>query len=251
MSSVFDPPTIPPTAQSDLLLGATPAPSPTQEQARDQVEVPAVRESLLSAFATPVSNFKWPDSDELNTELKAYILELEQRSQGVIKSNIGGWHSHDDLFQHDHDAIAALRERVCAYLESLSSTIAEPTQGNQQIQYGVDAWANILRNGEYNSLHSHPNAFWSGVYYVTGNTKPADDNQFSGRLELLDPRPGASLSYPLRTRLYGRFLVDPTPGQMVVFPGWLQHQVHPYFGNEQRISIAFNMMIRTPSNSPA
>ena len=78
-----------------------------------------------------------------------------------------------------------------------------------------------------------------GVYFVTGNP-PVDGHPFSGKLELVDPRPGASLSYSERTRLYGRFLVNPQPGQLVVFPGWLQHQVHPYFGPAERISIAFN-----------
>jgi hypothetical protein len=31
---------------------------------------------------------------------------------------------------------------------------------------------------------------------------------------------------------------------MVLFPGWLNHYVHPYYGPAERISIAFNMMIR-------
>ncbi|NJN46627.1 MAG: hypothetical protein HC808_09270 [Candidatus Competibacteraceae bacterium] len=30
---------------------------------------------------------------------------------------------------------------------------------------------------------------------------------------------------------------------MVVFPGWLQHQVHPYFGPGERITIAFNVIM--------
>jgi hypothetical protein len=31
---------------------------------------------------------------------------------------------------------------------------------------------------------------------------------------------------------------------MVIFPAWLLHQVRPYRGNAERISIAFNLTVR-------
>ena len=94
----------------------------------------------------------------------------------------------------------------------------------------LEGWANVLRHGQYNSVHCHPNAQWSLVYYVTGNDAP-QDRPFSGRLELLDPRPGASLTYEDDSALYGRLLFNPRPGQVIAFPAWLQHQVHPHFGD--------------------
>lgn len=109
--------------------------------------------------------------------------------------------------------------------------------------FAMAGWANVLRNSQYNSLHRHPNAFRSGVYYVNGNASAEPKHPFSGKLELIDPRSGASLNYMEGTNLYGRCLVNPSPGQMVVFPGWMQHQVHPYFGPGERISIAFNITV--------
>ena len=44
------------------------------------------------------------------------------------------------------------------------------------------------------------------------------------------------------SKLEERHLIDPTPGLMVLFPSWLQHFVHPFFGKGERISIAFNAM---------
>ena len=40
-----------------------------------------------------------------------------------------------------------------------------------------------------------------------------------------------------------RCLIEPIPGAMVVFPSWLNHQVHPFRGAGARISIAFNVQI--------
>ncbi|TAN08894.1 MAG: hypothetical protein EPN45_08130, partial [Rhizobiaceae bacterium] len=33
----------------------------------------------------------------------------------------------------------------------------------------------------------------------------------------------------------------PKPGLMVLFPSWLFHQVRPYRGTHERISVAFNL----------
>jgi hypothetical protein len=38
-----------------------------------------------------------------------------------------------------------------------------------------------------------------------------------------------------------RVIFRPEAGMMVVFPSWLYHFVNPYFGDGERISIAFNV----------
>ena len=35
----------------------------------------------------------------------------------------------------------------------------------------------------------------------------------------------------------------PVPGDMVVFPSWLEHSVAPFLGDELRICIAFNVKL--------
>ena len=37
--------------------------------------------------------------------------------------------------------------------------------------------------------------------------------------------------------------VPPRAGRLVMFPAWLLHQVRPYRGNAQRVSIAFNLSL--------
>jgi hypothetical protein len=48
-------------------------------------------------------------------------------------------------------------------------------------------WANINRSGHGNEFHSHPGAFWSGVYYVDDGGIDADPS-LGGELEFMDPR---------------------------------------------------------------
>ncbi|MEZ5582774.1 MAG: TIGR02466 family protein [Candidatus Competibacteraceae bacterium] len=213
----------------------------SERETRDMVST--VRKTVLPIFATPISNYRFPDVDAPNETLRAFILQREQSDAGISRSNVGGWHSSTDFFEWDSGCVRELGDRLRAYLQALCRTVARNPDDPASNMFRLEGWANVLRHGQYNSLHSHPNAFWSGVYYVNGNPKPEDEHPFSGKLELIDPRPGASLNYSDHTNLYGRFLVNPVPGQMVVFPGWLQHQVHPYFGPGERITIAFNVIM--------
>jgi uncharacterized protein (TIGR02466 family) len=202
---------------------------------------------MVSAFATPIVNYRWPDSDDLNAELERVILESEAARSGVVKSNIGGWHSTTDFLSWTVPAVVTLRTRIEHLIRELNKVAFDGDSGFAVERFELDGWANVLRHGGYNSLHSHPNAFWSGVYYV--NSNPAvDSHPFSGKLELVDPRPGASLTYAEHSRLYGRFMVNPAASQMIVFPAWLQHFVHPYYGDGERISVAFNIVLDTYTN---
>ena len=196
---------------------------------------------LLSLFSTPILNTLWEDAEGLNHELEQHIRSLAEGSEGLNRSNVGGWHSPLDFLESDRGCVATLQNRLGDTVRSVMQQVA--TEPGEQ-HFRLEAWANVLPTGGYHSLHCHPNAAWSGVYYVTGNPMPAEgEHPFSGKLELIDPRPGASLSYSEGTRLYGRFLVNPQAGQLVLFPGWLQHQVHPYLGPGERITIAFNALV--------
>ena len=212
-----------------------------------------LRGATLGAFATPVANLRLDEMLAVNPQLEALILAAAAAQPGVTKSNVGGWHSTLDFASRDQLPVRSLFSRIQHVLRDLTQAVLRPGVRIEDVELDIVAWANVLRFGEYNSLHSHPNAFWSGVYYVNGN-EPVDAHPFSGRLELIDPRPGASLTYAELTNLYGRFMINPQPAQIVIFPAWLQHQVHPYFGRGTRISVAFNATLRglpgTPHESP-
>jgi uncharacterized protein (TIGR02466 family) len=113
--------------------------------------------------------------------------------------------------------------------------------GAYEGQLGVSGWANLNRKGDYNTVHNHPNALWSGVYYVD----PGDNSgvgPLSGAIDFLDPRGGADM-VTIRGNPAG--MVNrhhPEPGLLLIFPGWLQHFVHPFQGEGERITIAFNVI---------
>ena len=111
-------------------------------------------------------------------------------------------------------------------------------------------WANINQSGHGNEFHSHPGSFWSGVYYVDDGGIAADPS-LGGELEFMDPRgpgpamyaPHLAFAMPGGRSVGANEVVRPQAGRLVMFPAWLLHQVRPYRGNAERISIAFNLSL--------
>jgi len=92
-----------------------------------------------------------------------------------------------------------------------------------------------------NMPHLHPNCLFSGVYYVKSNSK-------SGRLKIMDPRPGAQMYMPARKSgdpgqdMYRDVNIEPIEGRMIMFPSWLWHSVEQNESNDIRISVSFNFV---------
>lgn len=193
------------------------------------------------AFATPLVGYQWPGCDALNDELARTILAREadvdpERPRSIV----GGWQSTLDFMTWPGAAVSGLRRRVNALAEPL----LRGTLGlgeHDTVRCRVDGWANVVRDGQYNTVHNHPGALWSGVYYVrTGQPDPLRPK--CGDLEFIDPRAGANALSPAGSSLDRNLRLHPADGFMVLFPGWLQHFVHPYFGPGERITVAFNLV---------
>ena len=194
------------------------------------------------AFGTPISSYLWPDSETLNADLKRVILEKEAASEGISRSNVGGWHSEPDLFLWNEGCTEILKDRVGSFAADLTRMVTA-SDTPRKINFHMDCWANVSRRGHYNNVHDHPGAMWSGVYYVSGG-EPDNDIYTNGKLEFLDPRVGINMLNLEQGLFSGRYLVDPLPGLMVMFPSWLKHMVHPFSGEGERISISFNVYVQ-------
>ena len=100
-------------------------------------------------------------------------------------------------------------------------------------------WATVLAPRASHKLHSHPNNFLSGVYYVrTG--EGADTINFH------DPRRQASVIRPpvveLTAQNTDQVVVRVSDGTLLFFPSYLEHSVDANGSDGERIRISFNLM---------
>ncbi len=201
---------------------------------------------IVSLFATPIVLIDLPDAPALNADLRRTILEREKSHPGTEHSNLGGWQSEWDMDRWG----GAAAIKLLAVARNSANRVTTNRQGQPVvIAWKANMWANINRTGHGNEFHSHPGSFWSAVYYVDDGGIEADPS-LGGELEFMDPRgPGPAMYAPQLAfgsaglSVGANEVVRPRTGRMVMFPAWVLHQVRPYRGTAERISIALNLSL--------
>ena len=170
-------------------------------------------------------------------ELENYCLNLQENSNGRIKSNMYGWQSEDIKGE-----VPELNE-LLINIEEHSQKFFDFMQFKENlIPYISNLWININPTNSYNTIHSHDGAILSGVYYVKGNdksgnivfTNPCDINLFPSNINRFNEH--NSLTY----------FEIPKAGKFLLFPGYMKHYVDMNTSDESRISISFNINYTEP-----
>ena len=195
--------------------------------------------TLHSLFSVPVLIRALPEAAATNDALRRNILSREESDSGLTRSNADGWHSPTTLLTWPGPEIATLRKWIDDGMREISlMALRGDSTKAVDIAYEAQGWANVNRDGNYNVAHTHPQSHWSIVYYVTIG-EPEPNRRLNGVIEFRDPRhratefPGFEFGYAWR--------VTPQAGLMIIFPAWLEHMVHPFYGKSERISLAINV----------
>jgi len=198
-------------------------------------------------FSAPLLRFPWKDCKDLNESLKKLILEKQELFPSERMSNTGGWQSPKTLHTWEAPCIRQLINNInIAVLHLITECLGEENT-NSLGTWNIAAWANINEEGDYNMIHNHSGGVWSGVYYVDAGT-PDPAHPFSGILTFHSPTLASltldNLRAPqqLRHLFRSEYSMIPKNGLMLLFPSWLAHSVHPYFGSTPRISISWDVM---------
>ena len=176
-----------------------------------------------------------PNANELNSYLQKLIIEWSNQDKGVEKTNVNGWHSQTDM-NHKKEYEPLIKE-----LFTMQNEIIQEERLNMEPKLG-NMWANINPPGGHNQSHLHPNSLFSGAYYIKAPLN-------SGRLQLMDPRPGVQQCMPPRKKvklpreLWRETYYDAVPGRIIMFPSWMWHKVEPNKSNDIRISVSFNFIL--------
>ena len=207
---------------------------------------------IVPFFATPFSFSRLPYADALNRELRALFLarEAEGGAQAnprpITQRNATTFESHFNLFRDPAAPLQRLKEfcfsemlRVICELNGYDQAM------RSQLLIYNDAWFHVSRRGGFFGLHNHPNASWSGVYCVDPGRSDAERKE-SGALCFVNPVLQASMHLDAgNARFSGAYAggvrsLRMEAGQLVLFPSWVLHDVKPFEGEGERITVAFN-----------
>ena len=144
-----------------------------------------------------------------------------------------GWQSEKDLHRLDEfrGLVACIRDAAESVLDFLKT-------GDGAFDL-TGLWANMNPKGAAHPIHSHPNNFLSGIYYLRTH-EGADTVNFH------DPRSQTGIIRPPVTELTAentdQVVVKVSDGTLLMFPSWLPHSVDASASGEPRISLSFNVM---------
>lgn len=174
------------------------------------------------------------DDDKL---LKSIFEIKEKNPKGIFKSNI-----NNNCAYHSIDNLQILPEfkDLCEAIIKFTVEIFKEEKIKNKFYIG-NMWANVNSKGGFNEIHTHGNAFLSGVYYLK---VPKN----SGNFRFIDPRPQSNLMVPEREvntdmDYWNRIEFSGERGQILMFPAYVPHQVLLNNSEDIRVSISFNIIL--------
>jgi uncharacterized protein (TIGR02466 family) len=198
----------------------------------------------LALFPTPVFVYELQEVADLNRELAERLRGESEASSGIRRANAGGWHSQPDLAFRPEPCYRKVMKLITDHIGATQTVVMpEAPAVARPLRWALasQAWATVMRAGDYTIAHDHGDAHWSSTYYVDAGDADFKQTPDSGAFAVLDPRRGGR---PIPGAETGTtFTLRPRTGMLVVFPGWLQHHVHPYRGTRPRVAIACNVTV--------
>lgn len=206
----------------------------------------------IDVWATRMFALNYPDHDPLKADLlKAVYTSRDLQTQPVdsavaTAAKHGLYESKLDFLEQPVPAIQSLR----SFIEEMLSTVATAVNQGYWPEDAIaqahitESWYHITENGGYHDVHSHPNCSWCGIYYLDAGECEIESRSGSNRF--YDPRFCADQYLDAGTAYInnnGFWDFQPTNGQIVIFPSYLKHSALPYFGQKDRVVIAFNSTI--------
>jgi len=188
---------------------------------------------VITMFPTLVWKFQLESGlrDVLDAAILAALVELRRDLPALPAGQ--GWQSANNLHEHE-----GLREFVGCVDRGASAVL-------RFLRVGVEAyeitgcWATVLAPGAAHKVHSHPNNYLSGVYYVSVHPGADTINFHDARAQTGVIRPPVA---ELTSQNTDQVVVRVLNGTLLMFPAWLAHSVDANVSKKERISVSFNIM---------
>ena len=196
--------------------------------------------NLDKIFPIPVW---WADLDIDNKELYDWCKELQKYDpKGANKSNHGGWQSNS-IFLEKYFNVKPVQDLFFAIMNMTNQAIVDYNFNlNHKFVRIANAWININDNKDaHNKSHSHPNATFSGVYYVKCNENSGTINFQRNFYESFLIKSYGEINDPSELSAEGASY-PPLEGRLLLFPSHLVHFVSNNLDDSERVSISFNVV---------
>jgi hypothetical protein len=214
-----------------------------------------VAPQVVPIFATPFGLASVPGADALNPAL-ASLLSQRATPEGADMANHQAhtYQSRPNLFDWTEEPVSWIRAGLIDLVSGFARSINEFSD-EQFAGFRVQArsWFTIVRPDGCVPSHSHANAAWCALYCVAA-PQVAADRFDSGVLRLHESyRPSmftdatnSATQLPYRP---GHSTWRPVPGQLVIFPASIVHEIALLRGTGELILVTASMRFLAPGQT--
>jgi len=177
----------------------------------------------------------------VRTEIKANLRFYDDGESGRHLATRLSWRNNDVLNDRSPACLALarlVRTEAERYMAELPVDDDHPFIASRPASFDIEAWAIVSGGASYLHPHLHPRAWLSAVYYVTQPAVSTELGSHRGWLRFglpeaygLDPNGG-----------WDERRVEPILGSLLMTPGYFLHGISPMGGDDERISIAFDIV---------
>lgn len=165
-------------------------------------------------------------------------LEYEPGENTTMKGHQTGNLSEDENQGPIADLLKMIEKAVRDYQASHPTDASHPFLAQRPERWSYNIWATILGSQGHQASHIHRSGWLSGCYYARiPDVITADSKNQDGWIEFGRPQDNPKLKSEPRTRSY-----QPYEGMVVLFPSYFYHRTEPFTSDDQRISIAFDIV---------
>jgi uncharacterized protein (TIGR02466 family) len=202
---------------------------------------------IKEIFPIKIYEAYFPDYDlikePLEEEVRAYFDEnrelfskhrLFRGAYSLEGTDPGQYRDLHKRLKHQQ-VISFIEHHIKEYWKELGYT-------KQRVPSIVHMWSNLTPKGGNIIHHNHSPFEIAGSFYVNadpglGSLALVNPNEMIlGRLPIYDSEQSK------QGRYYFDHVVEPSPGKLVLFPGWLYHKTIPNPSDKERIVLGLNSM---------
>ncbi|WP_415888256.1 putative 2OG-Fe(II) oxygenase [Neptuniibacter sp. SY11_33] len=208
----------------------------------------------INTWTSPLFVTTNPDHEFLKEDLLKHIYSYQKlhnqtkavASEVAVNAKHQLFESKLCFLESNEPVIIELRRMLEELLSAIATQVNMPywPEGAEGDATIIESWFHVTKDGGYHDIHSHPNCSWCGIYYLdVGECELGTRN---GINRFYDPRNNADHYGDAGTAYLsqqGFWDFQPVEGQIVIFPSYLKHSALPYFGQKDRVVIAFNSIV--------
>ncbi|MBT3134611.1 tetratricopeptide repeat protein [Alteromonas sp. ALT199] len=176
------------------------------------------------------------------SELREYLNTLHNNERHPIGQSLrNGSQTFENLLDSAHPIIkqlkAAIEERAKLFISKLTHEKKHPflSRLSPNIDF-IGSWSVRLRQKGFHKSHYHSEGWLSGVLYVDVPSEVATN----GNGWLVFGRPDIS-----GVIMPEDFAIKPQEGSIAFFPSYMWHGTNPIISNDQRLTVAFDIVPHT------